>query len=495
MANETYSFWGGGINSKKYLMMQAGAKPTDIPIELPGHSMTNFQNQEIARVTATTVKLQRGQIVEYQLVLRPTRRIGVTFTVQFGSEGDLWTPLLQKVRLGNCRENLYIKALCPSNDDAAHFYAILDTTFDSPTFAQDLISINESTTIVSEQAGAQAPDMVLSFTLGAFVIADVTPPLFAVAFMTTECVDCDTGSYESFVACGGLGGGSDAAYLIQTDDRFNTVNVLTTGVAAGNSFKSLYTDGDTILAGYGDDPDASLAVTGGTVMSVDRGLNFTPGTGIVGSVNGLTFFDGQYIAIGGVGGGGAGKMWVSADGVTWASVTSLALPSATVMTSIAVDPANECFYISGNHGILLKGTKSGGTFQLTAITLPGVSTTNVMRVTVMGPSHVAVGGASGYYAESFDGGDTWVKPAVPTASTIRGIAGLSFVRAALAGGTVISDRTIMTNNAFKAKVVKGGVSITGNFTDLQTLPGEHQYFVGVTDAGEVCMMRPLYPGA
>lgn len=485
------NFWGGVNTSKDYLMLLEGRTPASKPDSLIGHTLTNFNIDQIDRVTAIVVRLERNRIVEKQIVLRPARQTGVTGTIGFGSEGPIYTPLLQRVRRGNCELNLYIKRLCVADDQTAHFYALIGAVFNPPTFVNDLISIDD-TNPVTQQSEFRASDMILSFVVGAFRVADLVPPLYAVSFMTAECEDCDSGEFEQFVVGGGDGSGD--SYLAKTADRFGTMVALTPGTPADDVITGLYTDGNVIMASFADDPDATVATTGGVAFSSDAGSSFALDTNITASINDVEFFMGQYIAVGGVG-GGQGLLYTSDDGINWTSVTSVALSATKALTSIAVDKANECFYACGETGLFVKGTKSGTTINLTAITPSGAGTNDLFRVAVYGDSHIAVGGAAKYYAESTDGGETWLSPSLPGSGTVRGIAGMKSVRAVVAVGTGIADRTIMTDNQFSLKTVQSGISITGDYRDVAGFEGEHEYFIAVTDDGEVVLLRPFSPGS
>lgn len=489
------NFWGGTNNSKQYLMMlERDEHPYINPEELIAHSFTSFNVEQIDRVTVTTVRFDHGQIVERQKVLRPARQTAVTYTVGMGGEGEVYTPLLQQIRRqrGACELNIYIKRLCNQNDEFAHFYALLESIFNPPTFVNDLITIDDTTNVVSQQSEARASDMLLVFQLGAFVVADETPPLYCVSVRSQQCSDCVTGQFNEFFAGGGAGGVGDAAYLIRTDDRFSSVDVLTTGIATGNSVKAVYTDGDIVLAGFADTPDPTAAAAGGTIISADGGDTFTIDANLTLPVNAVGYFEGQYIAAGGAG-GGQGMLWTSDDGINWTSVASGALSATKEITSIAVDTQNECFYLTGAGGLLLKGTKSGSTIQLAALAPTSVSTTYLWRVSVFGDNHIAVGGAAGYYAESLDGGSTWATPQVPGSTAVRGIAGLSHIRAMIATGSVVTDRTIMNKNQYTIRTYANAGAITGDFTDMSNGDGEYNYSIAVTDDGEIVICKPFAP--
>lgn len=487
------NFWGGANSSKQYLMeMERLDSPYIKPDELIAHSFTNFNVEQIDRVVATTVRLKRGQIVEEQVVLRPARQTAVTYTVAFGSLGEVFTPLLQRIRRGNCELNIYIKRLCNSNDQFAHFYALLGSTFNPPTFVNDLITIDDSANVATQQAEARAGDMLLCFVVGSFLVADLTAPLYAVAVKTEQCADCDSGLFEDFYVGGGDGSG--AAYLAKTSDRFSSMTTLTHGIASGNSVKALYADGDTVLGGWADDPDPATAATGGTVFSNDGGNSFALDTNLALPVNGVGFFEGRYIAVGGEGGDQA-MLWYSYDGVAWTSVVSGALPATKELTSISVDVVNECFYVTGAGGLLLKGTQSGDTIQLAALSPAGVSTTYLWTVKVFGPDHIGIGGASGYYAETLDGGVTWANPAVPGSTAIKGLGGISHLRAIVATGAALCDRTILSDNAYVVKGLQNGAAITGDYTGLASTADDQDYAVAITDDGEVVIMKPFAPGS
>ncbi|MEP7290531.1 MAG: hypothetical protein ABI835_02055 [Chloroflexota bacterium] len=488
------NFPGSGITSKQYLMQMEGSSRISKPTDLVGHSFSNYATEQIDRIVKTIVGYERGQIVECQLTVRSARQTGVTFTVQFGNEGAQWTPLLSKIERGNCTLPIWIKNLCPPNDDLAHFFVAPEVTFNPPTFVNDLITIDETGDTVDSQSEAQAPLFVRSRQVGAFRLADLVPPLYAAAVVTEQCSDCDAGLFDSFYVGGGAGGVADAAYLAKTTDRFGATTVLTTGIPVGNSVVGLYADGDIVLAAFADNPIVATAATGGTAISGDGGLSFTLDGNLTAPIFDVDFFMGQYIAVGGVGAGQA-LLYVSDDGVTWTSIVSAQLPATQTLLSIAVDKENEIFYISGTGGTLLKGTKSGETITLSALAPTGVSTSDLNRVAVFGSDHLAVGGVGNYYAESFDRGVTWVRPTVPGSADIYGIAGISYIRSVVGTGSVIADRTILSDNNYVAKVPRSGATITGNYRDVVTLPGEHQYFLGVTDAGEVVLLRPMFPGA
>lgn len=489
------NFWGGGNTSKEYLMRMADeSNPLAKPADLIGHTLSNYNTDQIDRVTAIGVELVRGRIQEIQRVLRRAVQTQVTGTVGFGSEGNRWTPLLQKVRKGSCELTIYIQRKCPAQDQFAHFFALRNTVFDPPSFVNDLITNDDTTNIVTEQSNFAAPKMHLIYQVGANVLTDLTPPLYAISVITEECADCEEGIGDRFVVGGGAGGPADAAYLAKTLNRFGAMTVLTHGVADGNVFKGVYTDGDVILAGFADDVAPGTAATGGTAFSNDGGDSFTLDSNISVAINGVGYFDKQYIAVGGDGGAG-GNIYVSDDGITWTAVVSAAIPGDEQLTSIAVDKENDVFYVAGTGGTLLKGSKTGSNIVLQALTPAGVVAQDLLRVAVFGSEHVAVGGSSNYYGESFDGGATWVNPSIPGSGDVAGIAGLTDLRAAAGAGTIIAARDILSENQYQSKTPVAGATITGNFTDLINVNDDPEYFFGVTDDGEVVGLFPFYPGA
>lgn len=488
-------FWGGQNSSKEYVLALAGTLPTTKPELLVGHSLTNFNNEQIDRVTAVVVELERGRIREKQVVVRQAIQTGVTGTIGLGARGEIYTPLLQKILRGNCQLNLYIKRTCTPNDEWGHFYALLNATFNPPTFVNDIVTTDDSTNFVTKQAEFQATDMILSFVVGAFVLTDVTPPLWDVAALTAECSDCDEGAFQDFVVVGGIGCASNAAYVGITHNRFGSVTNPTHNIPNGNAAKAVYASGDIILVGFSDDPVPVDGATGGTVFSPDGGATFTIDSNLTGPIHAVAEFDGQYLAAGGVG-GAAATLFVSDDGTAWTPVASANLPADETITGIAVDVENEYIILVGTGGTVLKGTKSGSSIQLSVLIPTGVSTTDLFAVAVFGPDHFAVGGATKFYAETTDGGTTWLKPVMPGTGTIKGLAGLSFVRTVVGIGTGgLADRTVMTDNSYKLLSVANGGTIGGDITSLTNGDGEYDYFVATTDDGEVVMLHPFSPGA
>ena len=53
----------------------------------------------------------------------------------------------------------------------------------------------------------------------------------------------------------------------------------------------------------------------------------------------------------------------------------------------------------------------------------------------------------------------------------------------------------LNNNVYTALTPKAGVTVTGAYQDVKSLAGEAEYFVGVTDAGEVVLTLPNSPQA
>ena len=487
-------FWGGGANTKDYELLMEGDTPVASPKSLVGHALTDFNVETTDRVTAIEVYKARGQIQERTVTLRPARQTGVTFTIGFGSKGEIWTPLLRIAETGGqCAKMLYVNRLCPANSDYAHFYAIPEPALNPPTFPNGLITVDD-TSVVTQQSEVQAPEMLKAYTIGGYEVSDVAEPYYAIAVMTpSDCVDCENGSFNNFLVGGGAGGAGDAVVLRKTNDRFSSVEDLTTGIAVGNTITSIYTLGDIILVGFADTTSVATATTGGTAISVDGGANFTLDANLTEPVWGVGYFDGQYIAIGGTA-SGAGNFHYSDDGITWTAVSSSNLPASHALRALAVDEQAEAIYLVGEGGTALKAQKSGVTYVISTLTPPG-SPDLLSAVAVFGEDHIAIGGAPHYYAESWDAGATWSQPSVPGSAAVTGIAGRSKIRTLVGVAGAFSERTIMTNNAYKAKSLVGNPTISGAVTGLVTLPGEYNYFIACTDAGEIVQFRPLFPGA
>jgi hypothetical protein len=114
---------------------------------------------------------------------------------------------------------------------------------------------------------------------------------------------------------------------------------------------------------------------------------------------------------------------------------------------------------------------------------------------VLAEDHLIIGGASGYIAESTDGGTTWFQPPFGSSNAVVGIAGNRW-RTVIVTATELFERTALTGNDFKIQSLQGGISLGGNYTDVvMSLEDDFNRFAAVTDGGNVIFGKPFYPNS
>ena len=492
MAGFQPNTWGGENNSKDYEPFMQGDSPVAKPISLVGHAFTAFNADLLDPVDIPVVRKVRGKIRNFVKRIRAAQQTSLTFTMIFGSTGAVWTPALHRARRGTeCETTFYAKRLCPDNPEWLHAWIFPDAILNPPTRVGDFITI-EDTVMADFQAEVRVEEELLLWQVGGSIVLDGQAALNAVAFMTSDCVDCDETEGVAGVATGGDGDVADPLIVLVTEDRFATVDVISTPGPAGSVGEAIYTDGNVVLIGFSDGAGVATATTGGTLISGDRGQTFQLDGNITEPVYAVNYFNGQYIAAGGTG-AGAALMWTSDDGVTWEAVVSGVLPGALALTSLAVDNERGFFYVVGEGGTVLKGYTSAGSIVLVALTPPG-SPGTLNQVSVFGDNHIAVAGASGYYAESFDGGVTWVEPTVPGSTAITAMAGMEH-RSLLGVTTSFMERSFLTDLQYETHALENGETITGTVQDIAMAPDDFNLFAAVTDGGEVVVWKAFFPNA
>jgi hypothetical protein len=485
--------WGPENTSQDYEFMMEGETPVSQLISLVGHALTSPAQDLTDPVTVPSVRKVGGRIKRFTKTIRPAEQTSQTFTILFGS--SLWTPALQRARsTGACPTKFYAVRLCPDEPQYQHAYIYPEAILNPPVRANDFITI-EDVTPVDWQTEMRVEQELILYYLGGFLKTDTATPFYAVGFLSEDCASCSSGvQYSDAIAVGGIGGGADPLIIVRTDDRFASVDNVTNPGPVGHVGVALYTLGDVALAGFRDDPAYATSVTGGTLFSNDGGLTFTIDSNITVPVNGVGFFGGEYIAVGGIGGGQA-ILWTSTTGISWTSIASANLPATSAALAVAVDEEKGRIYITCEDGILLKGLSQAGSITLEDISanLPGAPG-DLLAVAVLAPDHIAVGGASGYYAESFDGGTTWEEPAVPGTAIIYAIAGTDN-QSLLGAGAVFYKRNALTAMGYSAVVLENGATITGDVRGVAKALDEFNWFLGVTDDGEIVSFSPMFPNA
>lgn len=485
--------WGPEkLSSDSYEFLMQGANCVASKVSLLEHALTSPSQELSDPLTKPVQKKVRGRIVTVNKTVKPAEQTALTYTLLFPSA--LWTPALHKARQGaGCETDFYARYLCPPDDKYKHAYIYPDSVLDPPSEVEDFITNTTETVVLTEQTTLHTTERATLWNLLWSVQADETGAVTAVAFKNEECVGCSDDVFVELFAAE-TGGAGAPPILHITDDRFatDTTNALSSPNDSIVTF--LWSDGSVVLMGHSDAAIAA-GTAGGTQISFDDGATETIDSNLT-----IPIFDGakfgtDYLIVGGTA-AGAAVIYTSADGITWTAVSSSVLPATDALAAVAVDEDNGKFYAVGESGTLLVGQFSGSSIILQDLSanLPG-SPGLLEAVAVLSPNHVIVGGAAGYCAESFDGGVTWTEPGVPGSSAITAIAGNCY-RTLIGAGTAIYERSVLTNDEFRAVTFEGGVSLTGDITDIKMAPGgDMNYFAASTDDGEIIFAKPPYPNA
>jgi hypothetical protein len=487
--------WGPASTSKDYEFFMEGSTPTSKLISLLGHALTSPSQELSDPVTVPEAKKVNGQIQVFQRTVRPSKQTSLSYTLLFPS--SLWTPALERARRQNgCETDFYALRLC-TDAEFDHAYIYPDAQLDPPVEVNDFITL-EDDTIVTEQTTLRVQERLILWGLRADVVytdPDDTP-FYAVGFSNPDCIGCDNDLYTDAFVAGGDGTLADVAG--STEDRFSSVDAIDLGIPVGSLATSMYVSGSVVLVGFADVAAPATAVTGGTSISVNSGANFSLDTNLTAPVWGVGFFSGQYLAIGGTG-AGAPQMWTSDNGIEWTAVSASALAGTDTLTALAIDEEEGNFYVVGEGGSLYKGSFTGGTVSVADISanLPGAP--GLLRsVAVVNGDRVIVGGATGYAAESFDGGATFSTVAVSGSAVVGAVAGNQY-RQIYGIGDVLYERSILTKYDLSEIELENSAAFTGDITAIVTPAASaynsFNYFLVTTDSGQVIFVKPRYPNA
>lgn len=491
------SFWGGVQTSDKYQVLVSGDTPLSPLQDLTGHALTGFNSETSEAVDYNMVMLEGNRIVNRMIRVKPVEMNAITFTLGMG--GYLYSEMRRRLDQNpKCPMLLYARRLCSENPSAGHTYIWEDVSFGPVTRTDDFIPIDGSANVVQWQTEAHSSREVILWALTGSVLSDLTPPLYAVTFVPEDCDDCSFETpYQIFYATGGTGATADPMIVYRTQNRFTSVSTLTTPAPNGTVGMSVWAQGERVMVGFSDDSDPNVAATGGVVFSENNGSTWSIDVGITEAVFGVGRFNNLFVAIGGSSTGG--RFWHSANGVNWTTLSSSAVSSAPILRAIAFDYSEHVAWIVGNSGTLLRVTPNGSSFTVTDVSssLPGTPG-HLHAVAVLGQRRVAVGGASGYYAESYDGGLTWHQLAIPGSGAVTSISGNGH-RTVVTVGTTFAFRDADSDNAFKIKPLANGAALAGTIRGTAHPTDHHQnsfnYFCFVTGSGEIGLFKPNYPKA
>lgn len=482
------SKWGPATTNKgDYEFMMQPKYRYEEPISLLEHAVTSPSQNLTDPVTIVQQKKVRGKIMTFEKVIKGAEQTGMTYTMLFPS--SLWTPALQRARIGgSVTTDFFALYLCPSNSDFRHAYIWPEGYLDPPSEVEDfLINTADAGTPLTEQTTLRVSERLTQFALLFNEQTTISgQALTAVSFVIPDCFDVETEVWTDIVA--GEDGDAAAPNSYVSGDRFATNSANSTGAPVGSQIEDIFNDGDVVLMAFSDGVGVATGTTGGTLISADGGATFTIDSNITEPVYGVTKFGGTYVAVGGTG-SGAGLIWTSSDGISWTAVSSTILSAGTdALTDIAVD--GDVFYAVGEGGSLVRGQFSGDSIVLNDLSanLPGTPGT-LNRILVLAEDNFVVAGASGYMAETEDGGSSFVQIPFPGSAAITALDGNRY-RLLAGAGTNVYEASILNRNSWTAVY-----TATGNITDIDMAEEEFNYFVIVTDGGEVIFARPPYPNA
>ena len=489
--------WGGRHTSKDYEFAMEGATPVARPISLVGHALTSPSQNLSDPVTRRYVKKIGGRIVDREEVVRPAEQLSMTFTILFGN--TLETPALRRARrAGSTKTTFFAIRLC-ADPKTGHAYIFPDGLMNQPAPVGDMISVDD-TVLVEWQTEIRVEEyLTLIEVFGYLQKGTGADPLYAVSFFTEDCsVNQDATLYNSMIAVGGQGPASPIVILISAN-RFATNSAPSSAPAPSGSIgTSVWTSGDVVLVGFSDTVDA-IGTVGGVLFSVDAGDNFVLDADITEPIFGVIEFNDQYMACGGNTASGA-YLAISDDGVNWTAVVDADLPAADRLVAISMDHEEGVAYTVDEGGLMYRIEPAGDTVNVVPITGFSGAPATLDSVDVKAADHIAIGGPTGYYAETFDGGATWSSPTVPSTDDIVGQAGNQY-RSVVVGGTGVFVRDVLSENQYSALAFSAGAAVTGNVMAIAELPNQElgtddlNYFVFVTNQTEVFLIKSDSPFA
>lgn len=480
--NSTPSHWGppNGIDSRDYVLLMSEADPSRYPLHLESHTLGSPSQDLSDPLTVSFTALRNDRMVMIRKTKRPSEEMGRTYTLGFPSA--LWTPALEIAEQGgSITRDFFMLYLSPSDIKYSHFYVYPEGTLDRPVEAGDVITV-EDTAIINKTTTLRVTTQETHYWLGLDLILDSGNKIYAVATRP----DVEDGINRGAVAAGGTG---VANYGVITADRFATQDTITfpAGIPATSFITDVLCIGRNIYVTFADDADPHGAGAAGGVAYSPDGTNWTVSTGVTDPMYGLALFNGLIYAV-----GAGGAMYKSANGVTWDAVTLTGITSD--FAAMAVDEDNSLAYLVGGSGAFMTMTTDEQVSDLS--TVAGTGTTNLSAVHVLAPNHVAIGGAAGFYAESYDvDGGVWTVGVIGGASdAVAAISGTRYRVVAGAGGTLY-ERSLLTDMDFQAQDFLYGGSVTGDITDIAMNEGNDNFFLVGFDSGEVGVYKPQYPGA
>ena len=494
--------WGPENTNLDYTFLMAGETPISKPIDLTGHTLTGLSPERSDALKLDFVERVRGQTRQRRKTIRKSEILEWTMNIGLSTGGKIWTPVMQKARLGlsGCPTDFYLIRDCPPSNEHAHAWIYIDGQIDEPEPVNDPVVASGTGDFVDEQAPVSLSKRQLMYAVGGFRRYVASAELYAVEFFGEDCTGCSDVINANIIAVGG--NGTAAMLVVRTTDRFANVTTPNTSAAATGSIgQDVHSNGDLIIIPFSNDVLAEAA-SGGVLVSSNSGTTLTAAASLPAvtppALWGATGLPGIYYICGG-NTGAQSVLYESTNGNTWTSVSSPALPSTKALLAIDADTEEGNIYIVGESGTMLKGTIAGGATVVSALTPPG-SPGHLRAVKVLGTDHVAIAGANGYYAETFDGGTNWTRPIVNAGTdTIYSIAGDRF-RTMMGAAEKVDMRDVISEFDYNLQTLQEGVILADNVRGMAMAEDEEGFntFVAVTDnnsGSDVIVFEPFHPGA
>jgi photosystem II stability/assembly factor-like uncharacterized protein len=279
---------------------------------------------------------------------------------------------------------------------------------------------------------------------------------------------------------------SETSFLMVSEDRGATwtevdLDTLTGGDTADLIVTSINSICDYIWVTLSDTVDPATATTGAVAYSTDGGATWTVPATIAAALfttfalNGVPYVAGQ-----------GGAIYGADDFVNWTQVAQTA--TTEDFLGSAVDEDESLAYIVGTAGAAVVYDGSAVVDISAPLAALAVPPTILYDVHVLERNRIQVSGATGFLAESQNGGTSW------TALNVAGAAGDVFALAgdghrvlASADGTLYS-RSILSKMLYDVVDYKYDPTLTGDLVELSPLENQN-YFVGVLTTGEVLLIK------
>lgn len=484
----TTPYWGPdeGISTLDFQLLMSYTDPTKYPYELDSHTLDTPTQNLTDTVTFSRTKKVRGRMKVVTTVSRSAEETSLDIPLGFPA-GVLWSPALKLAKRGRCQRDFFLRYLCGA-DCHDNFFVLPNARLDAPAVATALITVND-TVVIGWTTTLHAEEMLQYFHLDSYRKLEQAGWTFlTVAPVPEECQDCDLCIKRRLI---GGSNGAIPAILRTADNGANwtdvTANLTAAGATALYFVSDIAADGDYVVVGLRDNADPTAATLGQAFYSSDGGVTYTQFAGYTEGVNKVIFFNERPYLI-----GTNGSVYYSPDNVSLVEVQNNI--STVTLTDASVDAGEGVMYISG----MLSGG-IGTLFVYDGTALSDISTSanqlvDLLSVHVYDRNFLAVGGTGGTYAESVDGATTWRTVTLSgSAADVNDIEGDRY-RHVVAAGSVLYERSIMTEMRFTARTPRYNVTPTGDIEDIEYGIDQDEYmFVSAGPDGMYFTHTPCHP--